>query len=1050
MAITVRCECGRKYRLPEGVSGKGKCSHCGRLVTVRPADSNGGEPDASSEVDSSPHEPAPAKKQKFGTPVNVVAALVVLLVSVWLILFFLGPGAQQELKVADPPMASDKPMALDKADPAYEPTRSDPVVVPVLIPEPPDPKEERIAGWPNPLPSPAVVPKFGEPTEFERRPVDLQYDVSPIVAVDISRDGKRLAGASLEVPGRAGELTVWDLETKQVLLALKMPTMPGMTKFSPNGDLLAVACTDRTVKLVDLASGEVTASLDTHGATCLLAFLNDGAQLATGGYDGVFKLWDVKSRTAVKTQPLGGRSNYVIGISSDGQSLATVDRKWVVTIWDAQTGRAVSKLDTKAPGTRCAVFSPEEDLIATAGFTETVQLWDVKEGRLKSTVTSPAAPVSCLRSSPDGKTLAVAGLNGRVSLLEFPSGRELATINAHSEGISCLAFAANGKTLASGSSDKSVKIWELDRFVGREAGAGKTAAGITPAKPGLAEVVGSLFGAQNKSLDQPLAVFTRLNAKHIDSPQSVLALAVSPDGATLASAHGDNSVRIRAAQNGNVQKVLTAHSDAVTSLAFSADGTILASAGRDETAKLWDISSGEPRATLEGHSGTVSSIAFSPNGKTVATAGADKTTRLWDIETAKQLASASEHVSPVNAVAFSPSGEVLATASDDRSIKLWKADALTEEATLTGHTASIRTLAFSPDGQTLASGGEDQSIRLWDVGLREVRATCEWPSQEIRRMSDGKIVTESQTLSSQIGHLAFSPEGETLASVCTNGCVMLWDPQTGAHRNTLRGFGGVATSLVFAPDTNFLVSASADTTIKRWRARQPRGQLAELPIGLYAVSAPAGSYEFDVAEDGRVSKKSVVIDGTGRRAGIIVGPVAMDRTKRYIARGWARVEGSPDAKATLTLDFYDAEGQQIVSSSPGMVESATSDWQRIALDLTAADNPPNAEFVAVGTVVTGPGRAWFDDLALIAVDPADTRQNVLANGGFESIAGPSLMDWGLHTRDATESFMGPSDASPKTGRRCLHVKGKATFYYSARLIALLRKAGILYKTGCEG
>ena len=294
-------------------------------------------------------------------------------------------------------------------------------------------------------------------------------------------------------------------------------------------------------------------------------------------------------------------------------------------------------------------------------------------------------------------------------------------------------------------------------------------------------------------------------------------------------------------------------------------------------------------------------------------------------------------------------------------------------------------------------------------------------------MSGGKIVTESRKFSSQIEQLAFSPEGKTLASACTNGSVMLWDPQTGAHRNTLGGFRAAATSLAFAPDASSLVSGGADTTIKRWRASQPSGRLAKLPIGLYGVSAPAGSYEFHVAEDGPVSKKSVVIDGSGQRAGIVVGPVAMDQAKRHVARGWVKVEGSADTEATLTLDFYDAEGQQISTSSPGVVGSATSDWQRIALDLTAADNPPNAEFVAVTAFVTGQGKASFDDLALIAVDRGDLQENVLTNGGFESIAGPSVTDWRLHKRDATEFFIGPSEASPKAGRYCLHLKGNGTW-----------------------
>ena len=212
---------------------------------------------------------------------------------------------------------------------------------------------------------------------------------------------------------------------------------------------------------------------------------------------------------------------------------------------------------------------------------------------------------------------------------------------------------------------------------------------------------------------------------------------------------------------------------------------------------------------LKGHNAPVTSLAFSPDGQTLISGG-DETIKLWDVNTEETIRTLKGHASSwiesaITSVAISPDGEFIASSGNDNTIRIWNlTDFLTANGgrtrTLTGHlpggwlTKGVRAVAFSFDGQILASGGGDKVIKLWN--------TTTW--QEISTLTGH---------SDAIKAIAFSPVEKTLVSAADNA-IKLWKLDT--DEEITFSASDSPWSVSFDVNGQFIVSGSLQGTLTVW------------------------------------------------------------------------------------------------------------------------------------------------------------------------------------------------------------------------------------------
>lgn len=285
-------------------------------------------------------------------------------------------------------------------------------------------------------------------------------------AIAVSPDSKYFASGS-----RDGYLRIYDARTNRLTEAWKGHSGDVTSlAFSPDSLALASSSSDTTVKVWRVLDGMTLRTFTGHtGNVWSAAFSPDGRQIASGSEDETVRIWDLSSGGLSATiQPKARVSR--VAFSPDGRTILALrmnDKS--LLLYDATSKLGIGTLSSgtveySSPVPRSFALSRDGGLVAGPATTGTsIALWDLPKRRLIQIVQAFRGRdrISSMALSPDGTRLAVGGdILGTISIFDVRRARLLVTLGGHSSGVSSLAWTPDGSRLISGSTDRTVRIWD--------------------------------------------------------------------------------------------------------------------------------------------------------------------------------------------------------------------------------------------------------------------------------------------------------------------------------------------------------------------------------------------------------------------------------------------------------------------------------------------------------------------------------------------------------------------------------------------------------------
>src|SRR6266567_1650243 len=336
-------------------------------------------------------------------------------------------------------------------------------------------------------------------------------------------------------------------------------------QFSPDGQRVVTASTDKTARLWDAASGKPIGEPLNHESGVLSAqFSPEGQRVVTASHDKTARVWNAASGRAIGESPMK-HEDWVTSaeFSPDGQRVVTASRDNTARVWDVASGKSVgdpikhgppvnsaqlsgdmASVWNMASSKYSAQFRMDSRRVVTASVDGTARVWDAGSGKPVGEPMKHENGLLSAQFSPDGQRVVTASWDMTARVWDAASGKPIGESMKHEAFVNSAQFSMNSQRVVTASWDMTARVWDA---------------------------------ASGKPIGEPM--------KH---ENGVLSAQFSPDGQRVVTASADMTARLWDAASGKPIGEPMKHESEVLSARFSPDGQRVVTASKDGTARLWD------------------------------------------------------------------------------------------------------------------------------------------------------------------------------------------------------------------------------------------------------------------------------------------------------------------------------------------------------------------------------------------------------------------------------------------------------------------------------
>ncbi|KAL6910798.1 WD40 repeat-like protein [Trichoderma evansii] len=621
----------------------------------------------------------------------------------------------------------------------------------------------------------------------------------------------------------------------------------------------------------------------------VIAVDRTGTLLATGGTDGVIKVWDiaggyvthtfrgpsvlvsalrffeVASRSASIRNSKGARNQSKAADEEDEEEagnattthfrLASGSQDGKVRIWDLNKRSCIANLDSHVSDVQAIDYSPIQHAIVTASRDKTLIWWDAKSWKIRKVVPCLEL-VEAAGFLDDGNLTYSAGANGCLRIWDTDKGAELTpkqSAKSEEEGIVAGIYRPELPFILLVQVDHTLALYEL-------ASKASTTTFTTP------EPFRRISGTHDEIIDMA----------YLLPDHSIMALATNSEDVRLVSVAESKQnasemtwTKSETPYFGQDVALLRGHEDIVIALDVDWSGHWVATGAKDNTAKLWRIDHANNShicwATFSGHAESLGAVALPrtlPAEGSAArtdplnhpppfliTGSQDQTIKKWEIPrtpqqrdqktNARSAFTRKAHDKDINAITVHHAGQIFASASQDKTVKVWSVEEGEVQGILRGHKRGVWTVQFSPaqmpalqgeDGPitgkgVVLTGSGDKSIKLWNLADYTCIRTFEGHSNSVLKVAWLSMTSRPEQSKGLV----------QFASAGGDGLVKIWNANSGEAECTLDNHEDRVWALAVHPDTNAVVSGSGDSTVTFWKDTTSETQAAASQAALKLI-----------------------------------------------------------------------------------------------------------------------------------------------------------------------------------------------------------------------